>query len=426
MNKRIFCGIWAVALTVSASAQISLNSPYSQHCLGILSDQSQSFNRGMNGAGLGLRQGNMINSANPASYACVDSLTMLFDLGIAGQMTNFKETANGATKSINAKNASFEYAVGSFRLIKNVGMAFGILPYSNVGFKYTTSIELDKTNGTITNTHEGSGGLHEVFLGAGWQVFKPLSIGVNVGYLWGSLDKSVTSSSTTYINSLSRSYSTSINSYKLDFGLQWQQKLNKTDELTVGATVGVGHKLGAKAYCTLMNVSNVTSNTETVENAYALPMSYGLGLAWKHENKLIVAADAKMQNWGAVELPAIGSDGKFALQKNLTKDLYQVNVGADYVPDVMSRKFLKRVHYRVGGGYATPYYKINGSDGPKEFSLSAGFGIPLQNAYNNRSVLSVSAQWVNRSASGLITENSFRINLGLTFNERWFAKWKIN
>jgi len=26
----------------------------------------------------------------------------------------------------------------------------------------------------------------------------------------------------------------------------------------------------------------------------------------------------------------------------------------------------------------------------------------------------------------LITENSFRINIGLTFNERWFAKWKVD
>ena len=23
------------------------------------------------------------------------------------------------------------------------------------------------------------------------------------------------------------------------------------------------------------------------------------------------------------------------------------------------------------------------------------------------------------------SENTFRINIGLTFNERWFAKWKV-
>ena len=46
-----------------------------------------------------------------------------------------------------------------------------------------------------------------------------------------------------------------------------------------------------------------------------------------------------------------------------------------------------RVLYRVGASYATPYFKMNGVDGPKEISVSAGFGIPIMNAYNNRSML---------------------------------------
>ena len=64
--------------------------------------------------------------------------------------------------------------------------------------------------------------------------------------------------------------------------------------------------------------------------------------------------------------------------------------------------------------------------GPRELSISAGFGIPLVNTWNNRSTLNISAQWVNRSADNLIRENSFRLNIGLTFNERWFAKWKVD
>ena len=39
-------------------------------------------------------------------------------------------------------------------------------------------------------------------------------------------------------------------------------------------------------------------------------------------------------------------------------------------------------------------------------------------------MLNISAQWVRASAKDLITENTFRINMGLTFNERWFMKWK--
>ena len=74
---------------------------------------------------------------------------------------------------------------------------------------------------------------------------------------------------------------------------------------------------------------------------------------------------------------------------------------------------------------ATPYYYINGQDGPKDLSASLGFGIPIINGYNNRSQLNVGVQWVRQSARNYITENSFRLNIGITFNERWFAKWKV-
>ena len=427
MNKKFICSILLAMACVGAWSQSGTNSPYSQYGLGILSDQSQGFSRGMNGAALGIRQGNVANTLNPASYSAVDSLTMIFDVGMSGQTTNFKE---GSMK-VNANNANFEYALCLFRLAKGLGASFGVLPYSNVGYKYTSSTFLDRTNGTVTETYSGEGGLHQAFFGIGGTLFRNLSVGANFSYLWGSLDKVVVSSSTTYINSLSKSYSASVNNYKLDFGLQYTLPCSKDDDLTIGATFGLGHKLKADAQCDVINVrTSGTSDTTSVviSDALELPMSYGVGFAWWHANKLIVDADLSMQQWGKVKMP--GYDAKqntYALRDDLLKDRWAVAVGADYVPDWMSpRNYLKRVHYRAGIGYATSYYNINGANGPKELSVSAGFGLPLLNGYNNRSVLNVSAQWVHTSATGLIKENTFRINLGLTFNERWFFKWKID
>jgi len=140
---------------VAAVAQSGTNSPYSQYGLGVLSDQSQGFSRGMNGVGLALRKGNIVNTLNPASYSAIDSLTMIFDVGLSGQLTNFKEGA----ASVNAKNANFEYAVGSFRLMRNVGMSFGVLPLTNVGYTYNSYTTLEENRGTIAETYSGSGGL---------------------------------------------------------------------------------------------------------------------------------------------------------------------------------------------------------------------------------------------------------------------------
>jgi hypothetical protein len=65
------------------AAQSGTNSPYSQYGFGELTEQSTGFNRGMNGVGIGYREHNQVNFLNPASYSAVDSMSFIFDVGIA-------------------------------------------------------------------------------------------------------------------------------------------------------------------------------------------------------------------------------------------------------------------------------------------------------------------------------------------------------
>ena len=113
------------------------------------------------------------------------------------------------------------------------------------------------------------------------------------------------------------------------------------------------------------------------------------------------------------------------MKSGALKDNYRVTVGTEWVPKYNSRRLIDRIRYRLGAGYMTPYYKIGNIDGPKQYSASLGFGIPIQNQINARSYVNISAQWVHQAVDGLLKENTFRINVGITFNERWFAKWKV-
>ena len=423
MNKILACLILS-AMTSTAFAQSGTNSPYSQYGLGDLTDQSTGFNKGMNGVGIAMRRGYEVNPLNPASYSAADSLSMVFDAGLSGQITNFNE--NGV--KLNGKSGGFDYVVGMFRAFRNVGITFGVLPYSNVGYKYSTSVVLPDAATAVASTYQGTGGLHQLFLGAGVRPFKPLSLGFNIAYLWGDYDKEVTTSSSSAINSLSKQYSASVSNYKLDLGLQWEQRIGKSDAIILGATFSPGHKLKADPTCRIIStnstISKSDSTTFTISNGLELPTSYGVGLSYNHLQKFRVGADFQMQKWGSISYPDY-NEGSYALKDGLLKDRYQVNVGTEWMPNPLSRKLVNHVRYRIGAGYTTPYYYINGQEGPKELSVSLGFGIPIANVYNNRSVLNISAQWAHRSADNLITENTFRINIGLTFNERWFAKWKV-
>ncbi len=432
MRKRLFCGLLTATMTISAMCQTNNQSgtisPYSQFGVGLLADQSQTSMKGMAGTGLALRGGTMVNALNPASYSAVDSLTMLFDAGLSAQLTNFKE---GGIR-VNARNADFDYAIGLFRLRNHLGMSFGLLPYSDVGYSYTTSSYLNNNVGTITQSYSGKGGLHQVFVGMGWSPVKPLSVGVNAAFLWGNYTRSVASSATTTVNSLSKTYEMNVNSYNITFGLQWQQPMGRHDEVTLGATLGLGHQLGADPTCQIMNTNTSTqvsdTTTLTINNGLKLPMTYGVGLAWRHRESLTVAADVQMQQWGSVDYPDYDEQtGVYALRSNLLRNRTRMSIGVDYVANPNHpTNYFKHVHLRCGATYATPYYYINGQDGPKELTLSAGLGLPLLNKWENRSMLNISAGWVHTSAKDLITDNTFRISLGLTFNERWFAKFRIN
>ena len=145
MNKIISCLAVLSMITLNAFAQSGTNSPYSQYGLGDLADQSVGFNKGMGGVGMAFRKGNEVNPLNPASYSSIDSVTMIFDAGLSGQITNYNE--NG--RKLNAKSAGFDYVTGAFRLIKNVGVSFGVMPYSNIGYDYSSTTKFSEIETTL-------------------------------------------------------------------------------------------------------------------------------------------------------------------------------------------------------------------------------------------------------------------------------------
>lgn len=407
-----------------AMAQSGTNSPYSQYGLGTLSDQSTGFNRGMNGVGIAMHDGNQVNYLNPASYSQMDSLTFIFDVGASLQMTNFKE----GNRSINARNANFEYAVMGYRVAKGLGMSIGVLPFSNIGYDYYTKGKISDTNTSgYTTTYSGSGGIRQMYVGIGWMPFKGFSLGANISYIWGDYTRIVNNTfDQTGATSINRYYVGEPSSYRLDVGMQYTAKISKTDNITIGATYSNGHKMNGSVYMLDINENssdNISDSTITyLDNSLFLPTTYGVGLSYYHGTKLHIGADFNMQQWSKNPFPEV-RDNKYVLVDDALLDRKKFTLGGEYVNKSNSRNYFDRVHFRAGLSYATPYIRVNGVDGPKEMSASVGLGLPITNAWNNRSILNISGQWTRISAPGLITENTFRINIGITFNERWFKKW---
>ena len=155
-------------LCCPVAAQTGVNSPYSRYGVGLLSDHSTGITRAMGGVGTGFRERNTLNLKNPASYSTIDTLTFLADIGFGLQNTNFEE--NGV--KLNARNASVEHMAMQFRILPRVGMTLAFVPFSNVGYSYSSSSIISRDeDGIITSSgaYSGSGGLRQFMAGLGWR-----------------------------------------------------------------------------------------------------------------------------------------------------------------------------------------------------------------------------------------------------------------
>ena len=234
-------------LSGAAVAQNNTNSPYTRYGYGQLSEQGSSNSRAMGGIAYGLRDKYQTNFANPASYTAVDSLTFIFDGAVSLQNTNL---SNGTLKR-NAKNSSFDYITMQFRASKWAAISLGLLPYSNVGYsmgEYREDTEFPDKSTTVS--YSGEGGLHQLYLGAGFKIIKNLSVGANFSYLWGDITRTAaeTFPSSSSVFPITIQSNVAVKSYKLDFGAQYTHQFGKKHVATLGVVFSPGHDLNNDAY----------------------------------------------------------------------------------------------------------------------------------------------------------------------------------
>ena len=424
--KHTLCALLLTMVTGVAIAQNNTNSPYTRYGYGDLSDQSFGNSKAMGGIAFGLRDGAQINPLNPASYTAIDSLTFIFEGGVSLQNMN----VNGGGVKLNAKNSSFDYLAMQFRLHPRVAMSIGLLPFSNVGYSVSDArTSTDAETGNVLNytrSFTGDGGLHQLYGGIGVKVLKNLSLGVNASFFWGDITRTgtilypETSSSYSYIQQTA----VSISDYKLDFGVQYTQEFSKKHSMTIGAVFSPKHKLN-NDYTVSKQASATSSNN--LDATLELPNIFGVGFTYNYDKRLTVGMDYSLQQWSKAKFGVATTDEAMRDDFNETYaycDRHKISVGAEYIPNLIGRSYLSHIKYRLGAYYTTPYYKIGDKKASREYGVTAGFGLPVP---RSRSILSISGQFVRVSGqeATFVNENVFRVSIGLTFNERWFFKRRV-
>jgi len=423
-NKHLLLVLSLLIFAQFANSQNNTNSPYTRFGYGDISDNNNGEQKAMGGVSIGSRSSSSINTVNPASYSSVDSMTFMFDIGSAALLSRFKD-GNGSTSKF---NANLEYITMQFPLSKTMGFSAGVLPYSFSGYDFRKdSVILNNTNTSAfdsintTRSFIGSGGFTQVYTGLSIKLLKHLSLGVNAYYMFGNIynyrDLSFNSMTTNTISSANYPESTQSNyitahNFRFRFGAQYFTSVANKHDLTIGLIYE--NKTALSSKYTQMN-TGVLSDTTTTNPGFQLPTIYGVGINYCYNRKLTIGIDYSMQEWKNAQY-----FGKTDSLNNRSK----LAIGIEYQPNYNGRKFSDRVRYRAGFNITDPYYNL-GTSQPKNYSLTCGLGLPLYNRANNTiSMLNASIEY-GKIGSSVLSEEYFKFNFNITFNEHWFMKRKL-
>lgn len=176
-------------------------SPYSAYGFGDMLVTGQVPSALMGGTGIAYTEPFSILSANPASYAAARYIGSeglvrpVFQGGIRGLFVQ-QSTDGSSSKRTDAQfmglNVGIPFGKGKW------GLGFGIVPFSDVGYKLSEKATVDEA--TVSYEYTGTGGLNRVFAGLGrvlWQE-KPdslghlggrLAVGANFEFIFGSIEQ---------------------------------------------------------------------------------------------------------------------------------------------------------------------------------------------------------------------------------------------
>lgn len=403
----------ALAFVLPVCGQNGTMTPYSAYGLGMLRDRSTSIQRSMGGVGYAMNSGRQINAMNPASYAAIDSLTFLFDIGMDLTAMWQNEDQNGTQVNDKRFGGGLDYVTMQFPLGKYMGGSVGLVPFSSVGYSFGNKIE----NGI--DSRQGSGSLNELYLGIAGRPFNGFTVGAHVSYLFGTILNETYAYITLNQSSLFQRQLV-VRDYRFNFGAQYSFAPVAGDRLTLGLTYSPSKALLG----TGRSVNYDTSDNEVqfsdehkLKDSYSIPETWGAGINYQFGRKVMVEVDYTYQPWSKAKFRSSESN---SLQSYTDRSKYAV--GLQYVPDFRGSYF-KRVNYRIGAYWSDDYLKLRGNQ-LREYAVTAGFGFPVPEF---KTTVNLGFEWKHRQAhpNPLIKEDYLSITIGVNFNEMWFRQSKI-
>lgn len=405
-------------------------SPYSIFGVGDLTRQGTAYSRSMGGIGIATRNNRHINIVNPAAVAARDTLSFMLDFGVTADGRLYSQSDVKSAKNL-FNISDFVFTVPIYR--KSAFMA-GITPFSSVGYDFSHDITDPKvlaTTGNMNYRSYGEGDIYQVFAGACATFWNKLSVGAQMIYYFGNIDKATTMdfASSSYRDIYS-GYILNLNAFGGKFGVQYDQALAPGLFLTVGATYRTSARL--KGYVTDYKYATISSKSDTLKyntdtlsrgRASKIASEYGIGVALRKGDKWRLEFDYTRSDWSKSNLDnAVGfaNKGESTFSTTFSQSF---KAGFEIVPNRNDiRYYMRRCSYRVGAYYDRDYYKLNGHT-VNSYGLTFGMTLPVFRWYNGISI-GVDLGQRGSKDNNMIRERYAMLVVGFNIHDIWFQKPK--
>ncbi len=426
---RAIATVVMVLLPALLMAQFNNNttSPYSRFALGDL--QGSAFGRtvSMGGQAFGSRNSLQINIANPASYTSTDSLAFLFEFGLNGRLSQYKNELG----DFEANDVNFSYFAMSFPISRRFSGAMGLTPYSDVGYDVQVNQELPYS-GPVRYLYFGEGSISRAFVGLAARPLKNVSVGANFYYLFGNLNRSanITFPLNADMYGIVRTDALRLRDWGIQYGLQATLPMKKERSLTIGVTLdnqpvftGFNSEISFKSLVLSDASGNRIGDADTLsyrqeeKDKIVMPLAVGAGISFVQTNKFELVADYAFQQWSKATF--FGEPYFFVTDRTI------LSLGGEYIPDRFSiRSYASRLAYRAGVRYENGYLLINNHQ-ISEVGITFGVGLPV---YRSFSTVNLSAEIGRRGTTrhDLVRENYVKFNFSLNLHDFWFVKRRFD
>ncbi|MBL7952581.1 MAG: hypothetical protein JNM62_12775 [Flavobacteriales bacterium] len=441
------------SLLVSAGAwaqgQQGSGSPYSAYGLGEFTGGSQIAQALMGGLGVAVVDNASTVTINPASYASLR--TTVFETGLrvrSSQYASAADESNGRRTDLLGLTIGIPFGSGRW------GLAVGLNPQSRVGYLLMDTRTLPGGEGNVTYRYTGEGGLNQALLGASYVLVEKrdslyngrrLSIGANLGYVFGSIEESRKTVYPTQVGFYNTSVFSSliVRDPTATIGLQYQGDLRKRKKdsaddglrFLAGASLELPASLGARRTDVVnsygFNASGVEVPIDTsffadgTKGSLDLPLGYGFGFT-VYDQHWTVSAEVRQRDWRRLKVNVEGYSAPSELAANAT-----FIVGASYRPaNEGVGNLWQRSIYRAGLRYTNDYLVVGGNQ-LQEKAVSVGLSLPVLGSIT-RSRINLGGEFGERGtvSDGLVRERFAMLFVGISITpslgENWFKKRPID